>query len=43
MDLLEAVIAILNGISNAEVQRVFGSWIERVERVTDTRRDYQTR
>jgi hypothetical protein len=35
VDLLEAVTAILNGISDAELQRVFRSWIERVERAID--------
>jgi hypothetical protein len=42
MYLLEAVIEILNGISDAGAQRVFGSWIERVERVIDTIEDYLT-
>jgi hypothetical protein len=32
MYLLEAVVEILNNISDAGVQHVFGSWLERVER-----------
>jgi hypothetical protein len=35
-DCLEAVNEILNGTSDAESQRVFRSWIERVERTIDT-------
>jgi hypothetical protein len=31
----EAVTEILNGTSDAGLQRVFPSWIERVERVID--------
>jgi hypothetical protein len=34
IDLLEAVSGILKVISDGELQRVFRSWIERVERVT---------
>jgi hypothetical protein len=33
--LLEAVTEILSDISDAELQRVFRSWIERVEKVID--------
>jgi hypothetical protein len=32
-NLLEAVTEILNGISDAELQRVFRSWIGRVDKV----------
>jgi histone-lysine N-methyltransferase SETMAR len=39
-DLLEAVIEILNGISTDELQRVFRSWIERVEKVIAAEGDY---
>jgi hypothetical protein len=35
IDLLEAVAEILHGISNVELQRIFRSWVERVERVID--------
>jgi histone-lysine N-methyltransferase SETMAR len=35
IDLLEALTEILNGISDAELQRVFRIWIECVERVID--------
>jgi hypothetical protein len=34
---LERVIEILNGISDAELQCVFRSWVEHVERVIDAR------
>jgi hypothetical protein len=40
IDLLEAVTEILNDIVGAELQRVFRSWIERVEKVIDTGWDY---
>jgi hypothetical protein len=39
-DLFEAVTEILNDISGVEFQRVFRSWIERVEKAIDARRDY---
>jgi hypothetical protein len=42
MYLLKAVIEILNAISDAGVQCVFGNGIARVERVIDTRQDYLT-
>jgi hypothetical protein len=42
IDLLEAVTEIVNGISDVKLQRVFRSWIERVERVTDARGNYLT-
>jgi hypothetical protein len=42
IDLLEAVAMILNGISYAELQRVFRSWIERVGPVIDAAADYLT-
>jgi hypothetical protein len=35
IDLLEAVIEILNAISDAELQRVFRRWIDGIKRVTD--------
>jgi hypothetical protein len=38
----EAVTEIGNDVSNAELQRVFQSWIERVERVFDAGGDYLT-
>jgi hypothetical protein len=41
-DLLEAVTEILNGISYAELYRVFRSWIEHVERVIEAGGDYLT-
>jgi hypothetical protein len=40
IDLLEAAPEILNSISGSELQRVFRSWIERVENVIDAGRDY---
>jgi hypothetical protein len=40
IDLLEAVIEIFNGISGAELQRVFRSSVERVEKVIDAGGDY---
>jgi hypothetical protein len=42
IDLLEAVIEILNGISDAELQRVFRSRTECVEIVIDAARSYLT-
>jgi hypothetical protein len=35
IDLLEAVTGILNDISDVKLQRIFRSWIERIERVID--------
>jgi hypothetical protein len=40
IDLLEEVTETLNGISGAELQRVFQSWIERVEKVIDAGGDH---
>jgi hypothetical protein len=37
IDFLESVTQILNGIADDELQCVFRSWIERVERVIDAR------
>jgi hypothetical protein len=42
IDLLEAITEILNGISDAELQHVFWSWIKPVERVIDTKKDCLT-
>jgi hypothetical protein len=42
IDLLEAVTEILNGISDGELQHLFRSRIERVERVIDAAGDYLT-
>jgi hypothetical protein len=39
-DLLEAVTGILNGISDAELQHLFRSWIEHVETVIVAGEDY---
>jgi hypothetical protein len=36
IDVLEVVTEILNGILDVQLQRVFRSWIEPFERVTDT-------
>jgi hypothetical protein len=36
IDLSEAATKILNGISDAELQRVFANWIKRVEWVMDS-------
>jgi hypothetical protein len=38
--LLEAVTAIVNAISNAELQIVFRSWIERFQNVIDAEGDH---
>jgi hypothetical protein len=38
--ILEAVIEVLNGVSGAELQCVFQSWIERVEKVIDAGGNY---
>jgi hypothetical protein len=35
IELLDAATEILNGISSAELQAVFHSWIERVQNVSD--------
>jgi hypothetical protein len=40
--ILEAATEILNGISDAELQHVFRSGIERAERVIDAGGDYFT-
>jgi hypothetical protein len=40
IDLLEAITEILNRISGAEFQRIFRSWIERVEKGIGARGDY---
>jgi transposase len=40
VSLLHAVAEILNGISTDELQRVFRSWIERVQNVITTERGY---
>jgi hypothetical protein len=40
IDLLEAVAETLNGVSDAELQHVFRSWIELAERVIDAGEDY---
>jgi hypothetical protein len=42
IDFLEAVSESLNGISDAELQRVFRNWIERLEKVIDAGGDYLT-
>jgi hypothetical protein len=42
IDFLETATEILNGISDAELQRVFRSWIEYVKKVIDPRGDYLT-
>jgi hypothetical protein len=42
IDLLQATAEILNGISYAELQRVFRSWVERVGRVIDAGKNYLT-
>jgi hypothetical protein len=42
IDFLEAVTEILTGISDAELQRAFRSWIEGAERVIHTRGDFLT-
>jgi hypothetical protein len=40
IDLLEAITEMLNGISAAELQRVFRNWVEDVEKVIDAGGDY---
>jgi hypothetical protein len=42
IDRLETATEIVNSISDAELQRLFRSWIERVERVIDAGGDYLT-
>jgi hypothetical protein len=42
LDLPEAVTEILNGISDAELQRNFRSWIEGLTKVIDAGGDYLT-
>jgi hypothetical protein len=42
VDFLEAVTEILSGISGAELQPVFRSWAEHVERAIDSGGDYLT-
>jgi hypothetical protein len=42
IDLLERATEISNGVSDAELQGLFRSWIERVERVVDTGGDSLT-
>jgi hypothetical protein len=42
LDLLELVTEALNGISDPELQRVFRSWTERIQRVNDARGDSLT-
>jgi hypothetical protein len=42
IDLLQAATEILNGISDAELQGVYRSEIERVERVINVGADYLT-
>jgi hypothetical protein len=41
-DLLEAVTEILNGISDAELQRILRSWTESVESVIEAGGDHLT-
>jgi hypothetical protein len=38
--LFEAVAEVLNGLSGAESQNAFRSWIERIEQVSDAGEDY---
>jgi hypothetical protein len=42
INLPEAVIEILSGLSDAELQCVFRSWIEHIERMLETGGDYLT-
>jgi hypothetical protein len=42
INLLETVTEALNGISGAELQCVFQSWIKRVETMIDARWNYLT-
>jgi hypothetical protein len=40
ISLFDTVTGILNGISTDELQRIFRSWIERVEKVITAERSY---
>jgi hypothetical protein len=42
IDLLDGATEILNGISDAELQRIFRSWIEHTERMINAEGDCST-